>query len=251
MSDSDPTLKYHKFKTVTFTSPTSCSNCQEFIWGVYKQGSECQVCGYAVHKGCLSKSQAKSICSKQHSGLREVKIPEGPMEGMVYLQVIEATKLYTPGHGSDLSSSSEELTAKEKRKKKNTSFPDPFCAVKFNKDKDQKHTETQRKTTEPVWNGNFPFLSKDPMNDMITIKVWGDRTIIRNDFLGKVKIPVSAFLYHEIDEWLPLLDKSISRKLFINLYIQEWVLTTHHISFKTKQMPRAKRKPKKNGARFT
>eukprot|EP01121_Diplochlamys_sp_Union-15-3_P005079 TRINITY_DN1535_c0_g1_i1.p1 TRINITY_DN1535_c0_g1~~TRINITY_DN1535_c0_g1_i1.p1 ORF type:complete len:100 (-),score=17.06 TRINITY_DN1535_c0_g1_i1:70-327(-) len=42
----------HEFKKKTFKHPVWCAHCNEFIWGVYKQGYYCKNCTLSVHKKC-------------------------------------------------------------------------------------------------------------------------------------------------------------------------------------------------------
>lgn len=60
----------HQFLTVTYTKPTYCDYCEKLIWGIIKQGLNCncifimikiiiiwiliQACGYNVHSKCQS-----------------------------------------------------------------------------------------------------------------------------------------------------------------------------------------------------
>uniref|UniRef100_A0A914W9D0 protein kinase C n=1 Tax=Plectus sambesii TaxID=2011161 RepID=A0A914W9D0_9BILA len=48
-------IRGHQFVSTFFRQPTFCSLCTEFMWGLRKQGYQCQLCSAAVHKKCHEK----------------------------------------------------------------------------------------------------------------------------------------------------------------------------------------------------
>ncbi|KAI8895180.1 integral peroxisomal membrane peroxin-domain-containing protein [Globomyces pollinis-pini] len=44
---------HHDFRPATYSRPTYCDLCSNFIWGLTKQGHSCADCGYNTHKKCL------------------------------------------------------------------------------------------------------------------------------------------------------------------------------------------------------
>ncbi|ULT96507.1 hypothetical protein L5515_011927 [Caenorhabditis briggsae] len=48
-------IRGHQFVATFFRQPHFCSLCSDFMWGLNKQGYQCQLCSAAVHKKCHEK----------------------------------------------------------------------------------------------------------------------------------------------------------------------------------------------------
>eukprot|EP00729_Bicosta_minor_P009038 gene9038-29469_t len=44
----------HRFKTKTYKKPTFCAHCGSLLWGLIKQGQQCQICKMNAHKRCCA-----------------------------------------------------------------------------------------------------------------------------------------------------------------------------------------------------
>mmetsp|Transcript_687 Transcript_687/g.926 ORF Transcript_687/g.926 Transcript_687/m.926 type:complete len:145 (-) Transcript_687:14-448(-) len=42
----------HEYEKHTFSKPTYCFACHQFLWGLRKQGLRCSLCGLPVHSEC-------------------------------------------------------------------------------------------------------------------------------------------------------------------------------------------------------
>ncbi|KAJ2266669.1 hypothetical protein GGH14_001919, partial [Coemansia sp. RSA 370] len=51
----------HDYRPTTFVSPTYCELCSGFLWGVSKQGVQCNKCSQTAHKSCAFDAITKCV----------------------------------------------------------------------------------------------------------------------------------------------------------------------------------------------
>eukprot|EP00178_Gracilaria_changii_P011112 TRINITY_DN31913_c0_g1_i1.p1 TRINITY_DN31913_c0_g1~~TRINITY_DN31913_c0_g1_i1.p1 ORF type:complete len:155 (+),score=15.46 TRINITY_DN31913_c0_g1_i1:52-516(+) len=65
--------KPHRFAETHFSTPTWCTVCKKFIWGITsKQGYECSGCTYRIHHRCKEAAE-KTNCDtrKANTGIKD------------------------------------------------------------------------------------------------------------------------------------------------------------------------------------
>uniref|UniRef100_A0A671QG51 RAS guanyl-releasing protein 2-like n=1 Tax=Sinocyclocheilus anshuiensis TaxID=1608454 RepID=A0A671QG51_9TELE len=66
----------HTFIETTYVKPTFCEHCAGFIWGFYKQGYKCKVCGVNCHKACHGRLTVE--CRKRTKSISHETPPNAP-----------------------------------------------------------------------------------------------------------------------------------------------------------------------------
>lgn len=56
-------LREHNFRIRTYKYPSWCYYCDEFIWGVSRQGYRCKSCREAIHKKCFNMALDSRTCT--------------------------------------------------------------------------------------------------------------------------------------------------------------------------------------------
>ncbi|ORZ28800.1 hypothetical protein BCR41DRAFT_298218, partial [Lobosporangium transversale] len=57
----------HSFHLKHYTTPKSCHQCHDVLWGSQKSGYECSICKYVAHRQCLD---VLTISCQEQQGLR-------------------------------------------------------------------------------------------------------------------------------------------------------------------------------------
>ncbi|TMS10893.1 Glutamate receptor ionotropic, NMDA 2D [Larimichthys crocea] len=231
-------VKDHQFTARFFKQPTFCSHCTDFIWGIGKQGFQCQVCSFVVHKRChefVTFTCPGSVTGPKPDVSRCVSVSITTLSRLpfvlvkIYPVIIITASPVTRVHDSSINpytlhvaqpcpicdASCHVILQGLMREARNlmpmdpNGLSDPYVKLKLipdPKSHSKQKTKTIRSTLNPVWNESFTFSVRGHQWDRrLSVEVWDwDRTS-RNDFMGALSFGVSEIFRRPISGWFKLL----------------------------------------------
>uniref|UniRef100_A0A672MKX4 Protein kinase C n=1 Tax=Sinocyclocheilus grahami TaxID=75366 RepID=A0A672MKX4_SINGR len=214
-------VKNHKFIARFFKQPTFCSHCTDFIWGFGKQGFQCQVCGFVVHKRC-HEFVAFSCPGADKGPASDVRVYHTISYSaaifttwffkflLVYLAISCSDCFFSMWvQLSQIKNKRETKEARNLVPMDPNGLSDPYVKLKLipdPKSESKQKTKTIKCSLNPTWDEHFNFNLRDTDKDRrLSVEVWDWDLTSRNDFMGSMSFGISELQKQGVNGWFKLL----------------------------------------------
>jgi len=102
-------------------------------------------------------------------------------------------------------------------------WSDPYVQIELPGHYKKERTKVIESEENPVWNERFQFFPENPKHDVLKLTVWDKNKWVRDDLIGKVKIPVIDILNANghIKDGFDIVGSQAGAKLYLELKYME------------------------------
>ena len=194
-----PDVKPHEFKITNYSKFTFCDHCGQMLYGLYKQGYQCQgkVCGMNVHSYC--REFVANLCgtaSNEKYGQLLLNILchiETEKKGSIYVDIKNGKNLMAADQNG---------------------LSDPYCKIKLKDAKGKTiikhHTKIHKKTLNPTFDESFEIPFNPSIDGRLEIWMWDYDNAFQSDNIGGMSFSIDELKRLEKGEdiWFALINPS-------------------------------------------
>ncbi|KAI6652677.1 PKC-alpha-beta-gamma [Oopsacas minuta] len=202
MESEHPDVKQHDFRITNYSKFTFCDHCGQMLYGLYKQGYQCQgkVCGMNVHSYC--REFVANLCG---TGSNE-KYGQLMLNFLCHIDTETKGSIYV-----DIKSGKNLMAADS------NGLSDPYCKIKLKDSKGKttiKHqTKVHKKTLNPTFDESFEIPFNPSVDGRLEIWMWDYDNALQSDNIGGMSFSIEELktLKTGEDIWYALINPSSAK----------------------------------------